>query len=119
MKHIILIAFVLSLLLLSNSAQAHELKPGWKHIPGGVRKCVYDPDLRRNVCSIHCNNGLLAEYGDWESVAEAFGLKMQPGNYQSSKAALSKIDRVVAQLGAELDAQMAEFRRLTHAAYRG
>lgn len=65
------------------------------------------------------HGGLLAEYGDWESVAAAFGLKLQPGNYQGTKAALSKIDRVIAQMGPQLDAEMAEFRRLTHAGYRG
>lgn len=56
MKRLLILVSLVTILL-SNPAQAHELKPGWRHIPGGVRKCVYDPDLQRNVCSIHCNQG--------------------------------------------------------------
>ena len=44
---------------------------------------------------------------------------MQPGNYQSAKPALSKIDKVIERMGPQIDAEMAEFRRLTHAGYRG
>lgn len=57
MKHAMLIVAVCLSLLMPQAAQARPLKPGWKVIPGGVQRCVYDRDLGRNVCTTHCNDG--------------------------------------------------------------
>ena len=50
----LLILVTLVTALLSSPVQARPLSPGWRHIPGGVQKCVYDPDLRRAVCETRC-----------------------------------------------------------------
>ena len=99
-----------------NPARREQTRQALDAGDGYIRRSGhYHKDARGGIS----RDSLLAEYGDWESVAAAFGLRLQPGNYQSGKAALSKLDRVVAQLGPQIDTEMAEFRRLTHAAYRG
>lgn len=58
---------------------------------------------------------LLDAYGDWAGVAQAFGLRQLPISAQNS----GKLDEAIARLGPEMDRQMAEFRRLTSAGWRG
>lgn len=55
MKHYLLLCTFILSLLLPSTATARPLRPGWRVIPGGVQRCVRDPDLRRDVCTTHCN----------------------------------------------------------------
>ena len=57
MKHYLLLAIVVLSLLLPTTATARPLRPGWRVIPGGVQRCVYDAQVRRDVCTTHCNVG--------------------------------------------------------------
>lgn len=62
-------------------------------------------------------------FGPWHKVAEAFGLRMY-GNYSprggiAGYTVQSALDRRLVAIGAEMDAEMAEYRKYTHPAYRG
>jgi hypothetical protein len=60
---------------------------------------------------------LRTKYRRWHTVAEVFGL--QPQRVVIAATRGNALDKRLAKLGPELDRQMAEYRRLTHAGYRG
>ena len=58
---------------------------------------------------------LLDAYGNWAGVAAAFGLRQLPISTQHG----GRLDEAIERLGPEMDRQMAEYRRLTSAGWRG